>query len=282
MVFLCVGIFIISCTKDNSIEERKKANQKTHVLEIQESSQAPPCYTTIIEASNSENPFDYGGMWHNAALDHAATLVDVYNVEPNDMYAAIIDFYLNQEISQSFATFLENEEAPPQFLSDDHSDNGLDFLTFKNDYVNENDVVFGNILDDVNSIVFGSYSITDAQSIVNELTSYENNFFSTYQEEDAIKYHSFFSILRHSLKYWTEAYENDCHPYHVMVTTTVNGQSRWISIELLIRLAVDAAHHADCLSNGGLNAKTEQQANDNCFPNSVYASLRAFDGPDLK
>jgi len=282
MLILCVGLFIISCSKDTSIDEQKKATQKKQLLEVQKSSQAPPCYTTIIEVANQENPFDYAGDWHNAALDHAATLVDVTDVEPDDMYAAIKDFYLNQEISQSFNAFLENQESPTDFLSEYHLENGLDIETFKNEYLDESEEVFGNILNDVSSIVFEDYGSTEIQSIANEIISYENNFFISYQGNKAIKFYSFFSILRHSLKYWMEAYQNECHPYYELVNSTINNQSRIIPISVLIRLGVDYAVHQECLKNGGLGAtESLQQAMDNCFPDAVYSSFRAFDGPEL-
>jgi len=281
LLFLLAGMIIISCTKDESVSEQK-INQKTTVNQQETYESSPPCYTTVINAINEGSPYDKVGDWHNKALDHAATLVDVNDVEPNEMYDAIKDFFTNQEISQSFASFLENQNEPTNFLSEFHHENGLTLETFKNDYMNSNEEELIAIVADLNEIIFEDLS-PSAQFKVNEIISYENNFISTYEGEEEIKFLSFFSILRHSLKYWTEANENSCHPYNQLVVSALNNSgARWISFELLLRLLVDVAVHSDCLSNGGLGATTLDQANDNCLPDAIYSSFRAFDGPQLK
>lgn len=117
-------------------------------------------------------------------------------------------------------------------------------------------------------------NLNDPQEVISAITSYENELINENIINGSPEILGFISLFRHSLKYWNEAYVNECHPFYFVLNQN-EVKTKDIPWELIVRAAVDMSVYNDCLSNGG-GAQTLSDAEANCAPDAAYSSPRAF------
>lgn len=261
-LLLIFAVTIVACTQERLVEDTVGSEK------------GDPCETVDLIADNANNVLDYIGATHNEALDYAAAQVDVLTANDTELFNAIKAYFLQSNQTPSFLQSLSVQSANDVSLSTQDIASGMTPENYIAAYQYPNTAMRDRILRDIHEIIFVDQD-DDAQLVIDKIRKYENTFIGQQSAQDAFRYLGTFATLRYSIKYWTEASENSCHPWY-KVLNQGHGTSRWPG-ELWMRLAIDALHHDDCLSNGGLNAGSLQQAHDNCRPGSIYSSARAFE-----
>lgn len=222
------------------------------------------CNKLVLDCTNDNNSKDYVGKIHNESLNHAATLVDVTVASDDELFGAITDYFDNYSGSGE----------PTKYLSDEHLSNGLSLETYALEYVNTQDKLKLQVLNGIHEILITS-DLNDPQEVISSITSYENELINGNIINSSPEILGFISLFRHSLKYWNEAYVNECHPFYFVLNQN-EVQTKGVPWELIVRAAVDMAVYNDCLSSGGGGAQTLSEAEGNCAQDAAYSSARAF------
>jgi hypothetical protein len=231
-----------------------------------------------LDAENTNNSLDFIGYNHNACLDYASTKVDVDTASDQDFFDEIKDYFYNLPISQDFIDALDNQTTPVVFLDGDDINNGISFDDYIQNYTYSNTELRDSIFSDLQDIVLGNTTATSEQDIIDDIIDYEDNFIATYPDSIELRFLGGFSILRYSIKYWTEANMNNSHPYHDLVTDKLLEENRLINPLLMLYLLADCFSYNDCLENGGAGAQNQDDAIENCQTAAAYGSATVFRG----
>jgi hypothetical protein len=228
-------------------------------------------------AGNSNNQHDSIGIDHNDALDYAADSALALETADSTYFNALKDF-----TSTLFATTSYDDWV------DTLTQEGLDLLiidsidiiqtirieNFINKYVDEQETEYIWFLRRIDTII---QNATHVQAAIDSMKNVEIEIKnSNFNAEDKESFLSGASIFRHSLKYWSEARYNNCHPYHDNVHDVYVEVGEPLGIDWY-RVLIDVLTYNDCMANGGYGSPNSQTATQRCFKSGVYASSRAYD-----
>ncbi|MEI6695178.1 MAG: hypothetical protein WCO13_03830 [Bacteroidota bacterium] len=181
---------------------------------------------------STENPFDFVGVEHNQYLDYLSANCNVNAITKIDIYNANKGFFSDYSLTydQFEQQLLKNQD---QILK---LSNGEDNNLVNNDYNDEltklcltqfNDLI-GSLVknDELVSPDFFSLQIEKIEQSVIEQGLY------SLPDTDTINNHArvlcFLSIAKHSYNYWYNAYMDNTNPWHNIVYSAVNSNSKGI------------------------------------------------------
>jgi len=270
---------LLSCQEDPITE----VAEESPAVEFEALGEMPSGCDSLISASNPNNSYDYIGEDHNNALIYAADNMTTITTAGDSLFNLIIEYIENQGVSLSYQIHLDTttQKDFDEFVSLDTNElgAGMSISNYRTSYIPSSDTVFNNFLSSVHDIIEGA---TDEQEAIDDLISFESEIKAdnlTYSSDEKTIIMASLSVLRHSIKYWTEAELLECHPYHGFVTSSDDDlNNREASLRLdFFELLVDYLVMNDCLYWGGLGASNVGEAIDNCLPSGIYASVRAYD-----
>jgi hypothetical protein len=228
------------------------------------------CNPQNLNHQNVNHSYDYVGQWHNAALDHAAGLVNVMTATDQELFDAIKDFFIEMEISVE----ADLDLYPPDYFDSLDVRQGMTFGYYLDKYVGNKQNDYTRILRELDTLVFMT-PYSDEQALLDAIKAYEANFLLTETQENIEFHMPGISILRHSIEYWTEARENPCHAWYEVVNQGISIPK--VDPMWLARFAIDVLSYNNCMSGPFGSEAAYNSAQTRCLSSAAYSSARAFE-----